>query len=144
MSEPDLVLRVDRKLSEVARVGDAIEVFWDAHHLPEDRKLDVLTAIEEVLSNIVRHGGAAPWPEDILVHAAFRDDEIEIRFEDSGPPFDPLSYPPPRLDLALQERTGGGLGIHLLRRLMDRVHYERAGDRNCFTMACRVSHGANR
>jgi serine/threonine-protein kinase RsbW len=46
---------------------------------------------------------------------------VTLTVEDDGPPFDPLAYPQPDLDAELGERLAGGLGIHLVRRLMDDV-----------------------
>ncbi len=133
-----LSLRVGRKLSEVSRVNDDIALLWQAHRLPDDGKLDVLLSIEEVLTNIIRHGSEGTG-NAIVVRANRDADEIEIELEDDGPAFDPLSYPPPRLDLPLQERQRGGLGIHLVQCLMDRVKYERREGRNRFTMAKKLS-----
>jgi len=136
MPEQLLSLRVERRLSEVGRVNDEIAFFWRMHQLPEDTRLDVLLSIEEALSNVIRHGGAG---SEIAVRASLDRDAIEVQLEDDGPAFDPLSYPPPRLDLPLQERQRGGLGIHLVQCLMDRVKYERVQDRNRLTMVKRLS-----
>ena len=53
---------------------------------------------------------------------------------DNGAAFDPLSVPAPDLTTSLDERAVGGLGLHLVRNLMDRVSYSRAGERNQLTL----------
>ena len=65
---------------------------------------------------------------------ALEGDELTIRVEDDGRAFDPLQAPPPDLDLPLEERPVGGLGIHIVRSVMDAVEYQRRGGRNVLTM----------
>jgi len=54
--------------------------------------------------------------------------------EDDGQPFDPLAVPEPDTAKSLEERTIGGLGIHLVRKLMDNLEYKRQGERNLLIM----------
>jgi len=130
-----LSLRVAGRLDEVARVNGAVEQFWERHKLPEDAKFDVLLCLEEILSNVIRHGQSRAAKRFIRVDTRVARDEVEIQVSDDGIEFDPLSYPPPGFDLPLAQRKRGGLGVHLVRSLMDRIHYERSGKRNVFTMA---------
>jgi serine/threonine-protein kinase RsbW len=61
-------------------------------------------------------------------------DRVEIEVRDRGAPFNPLEHPPPDTGLSLDERRPGGLGILLVRRIMDHTAYERRDGMNCFTM----------
>jgi len=61
-------------------------------------------------------------------------DKIIVGFRDSGRPFDPLGYRAPDLDLPLEERPIGGLGIHLVRSKMDEVRYEYRNGENILFM----------
>jgi serine/threonine-protein kinase RsbW len=60
--------------------------------------------------------------------------EIKAEVEDDGEPFNPLEAPEPDTEKSLEERTIGGLGIHLVRKLMDRLEYKREGERNLLTV----------
>jgi serine/threonine-protein kinase RsbW len=62
-----------------------------------------------------------------------------VEVEDDGRPFDPLLVPPPDLTLPLERRPIGGLGIHLIRSLMDEVAYARHDGRNVLKMAKRLA-----
>jgi anti-sigma regulatory factor (Ser/Thr protein kinase) len=62
-------------------------------------------------------------------------DSVAVEVEDDGRPFDPLQVPPPDLTLSLEQRPIGGLGIHLIRNLMDEVSYARRDGRNVLKMA---------
>ena len=140
MTTPLLSLQVEKKPSELGRVQDRVEAFWREQGLPDDRKFEVLVSIEEVLTNIFRHGGTKdPADTEIEMRASVSGGEIEIQMMDNGPAFDPLAHPAPKIDAPLEERRPGGLGIHLVRQLMDRVHYERKSDRNWLTMAKRFA-----
>ena len=87
-------------------------------------------ALEEIFMNIVMHGsrpGLAPRVE-VSLH---RDAEsVTMTVEDDGPEFDPLSLPPPDVTASLADRRVGGLGVHLVRNLMDTVSYARVGGCN--------------
>jgi serine/threonine-protein kinase RsbW len=133
-----LSLRVAGHLAEVSRVNEAVEQFWQEQHASDANQLDVLLCIEEILSNVIRHGGEGRHTRAIEVEARLTGDEVEIRIVDDGMAFNPLLHATPRIDAPLEARKPGGLGIHLVRNLMDRVHYERRENRNIFTMARRL------
>ena len=141
MPAPLFTVRVQRNLSEVSRVNGELEKLWEQQRLPDDGRMEVLLCVEEVLSNVIRHGFPGDGEDEVWLHADLAAGEIKIRIEDNGEAFDPLSYPPPPLDVPLQQRRTGGLGIHLVRKLMDRVTYERSGGRNCFSMAKKIAAG---
>src|SRR6266542_279123 len=106
MPAPLLSVRVERNLFEVSRVNCFLETLWEQQRLPDDGRMEVLLCVEEVLSNVIRHG--LPGEDDeVWVRANLAAGEIEIQIEDNGVAFDPLSHPPPRLDVPLQERRTG-------------------------------------
>ena len=63
---------------------------------------------------------------------------VEVQYSDRGRPYNPLDAPPPDLEAPLEEREIGGLGVHLLRRTMSDLRYERSGDCNRLTMIRRL------
>ena len=122
--------RVHNDLAEVARVGDEVRGLWAEHGLPEDLEMPVTLALEEALSNVIRHGCLPGQEYDIQVRFAASERAVEIELSDNARPFDPLSLPPPNLDLPIEQRKPGGLGVFLVRQLMDEVSYEFRGGRN--------------
>jgi serine/threonine-protein kinase RsbW len=108
---------------------------WHVHGLAPAESFAFELALEEVFMNVAMHGTPAgsvvPQVECRLAVAA---DAIELVVEDDGPAFDPLQQATPDLEAALEDRPVGGLGIHLLRQMMDEVAYLRAGQRNRLTM----------
>lgn len=91
-------------------------------------------ALEEAVSNVILY--AYPKETDGLVdvEAILRRDSITFLVVDSGIPFDPTAAPEIDLNVPLENRPIGGLGIHLVRQLMDTVHYERKEEKNYLTM----------
>jgi len=85
----------------------------------------VQVCAEELLTNIVRHGGN-PGPR-IEVTLSVSADGIELMVEDDGKPFDVATTPPRRIDQPLDEIQPGGLGIQLIHSFADRLSYQRAG-----------------
>jgi serine/threonine-protein kinase RsbW len=85
---------------------------------------NIQLAADEAASNIMEHA-YADAPDGILeISCEMNGDEIRIVFVDHGEPFDPSDVPTPDLEADLSERKIGGLGIYLMRRLMDEVRYQ--------------------
>ena len=116
---------------EGARVNAAFGEFADAHALPAPIRRSVTVALDELLSNTIAYGFTRPGDGEVTVDVELRADRLCVTLTDDGAPFDPLSMtPPPDTALPMEERQVGGLGIHLVRTMMDEVSYERRGDRN--------------
>lgn len=123
-------LEVKNQLSEVERANDVLRELWVICGLPEDFEVPVTICLEEVLSNVIRHGRLPGEDCDIQVHYRILNDGIEIEVTDNAEAFDPLSLPPPDLTVPLEQRKAGGLGVFLVRKMMDEVRYERRDGRN--------------
>jgi len=93
-------------------------------------------AVDEVFSNIVRYA-YYPLTGNVVVRIAI-DNNISIEFEDSGIAYDPLSKDTPDISLPIDERKAGGLGIFMLRRLMDSVEYRREENKNILLIKKRI------
>jgi anti-sigma regulatory factor (Ser/Thr protein kinase) len=128
----EITLRND--LSELDRVSQRLKEFAAHQHLDPQVLGDLDLALEEVLANIISYGYADDREHQITVSLEARTGEIRVHVEDDGRPFDPLEAPEPDTTRPLDERPVGGLGIHLVRQLMDGLEYRRQGDRNHLTM----------
>ncbi|KAF5087654.1 Serine-protein kinase RsbW [anaerobic digester metagenome] len=90
-------------------------------------------AVDEACSNIVLYGYPGE-PGSITIACTADDDTVRVTITDDGVPFDPLTAPPPPLDVPVEERPIGGLGIHFIRTVTDSVAYAREGERNVLSM----------
>lgn len=92
--------------------------------------------LEEVGINILSYGGESggPWPGFEIVIAS-EDDSLTIEVSDEGRPFDPFNdAPKPSIDAAIEDRNIGGLGIHLVKTMMDDTSYQHSEGKNRLTM----------
>ena len=138
----ETVLLVRNDTSELVRLNTFLGAFWAENRLPEDLAMDVTLALEEVFLNVIQHGYADTAEHEILVRLALETGAVTLTVEDDGVPFNPLDLPPPDLTLPVEQRRIGGLGIHLVRRVMDGVEYFREGKHNRLVMRKRIAGAA--
>jgi serine/threonine-protein kinase RsbW len=141
MSEATLLVRLVNDLAELERVAGLVERFGAERELPDHAVFEINLALDEVLTNVISYGHDDGGRHEIEVRLSARDGEVAIEVADDGRAFDPLSAPEPPVDQPLAERAVGGLGIHMVRKLMDRLEYRRDGGRNVLTM-CKRTAGA--
>jgi anti-sigma regulatory factor (Ser/Thr protein kinase) len=93
-------------------------------------------AFEEIVANVIRHAYAdfEPGAHPIGVEVTVTDAEIVLRFEDDGPPFDPVAAPERVPPTSIEAAKGGGWGLVLVRRGASRMEYARVADRNRVTI----------
>ena len=120
----------------------ALERLWAEQGVSRAVTWPVDVSLDEVLANVVHHGlegrGESAQVELELSFEPGDPPRCEVRVADDGPEFDPLSAPAPDTTLGVDERPIGGLGIELVRRLMDEIQYERRDGRNCLRLVRRL------
>jgi serine/threonine-protein kinase RsbW len=123
----------DATFEAIAEIMDFVEDMTKG--LPEKAMYDLRLASEEIVVNIVSYaypavGGplAITWDNDR------GEGTVTVEFEDSGIPFNPLEYPAAAVDLPLENREIGGLGIMMVRKRMRDVRYRRAAGTNVLTV----------
>lgn len=86
-------------------------------------------SVEELVTNVVTHGGAAGTAIGVAI--VTDPGSLQVELSDAGGTFDPFSEAPaPRLDEPVETRAVGGLGVHLVARMVDNVSYRRIDGRN--------------
>ena len=95
---------------------------------------NIQLAADEAASNIIEHAYEGVTDGVLDISCGVKDDIITIVLVDYGESFDPSTIPLPDLKADLSERKIGGLGIYLMRKLMDEVHYEVKSTGNVLTM----------
>ena len=132
-----VALKLTSGRDELAAIIDAVEDLGRRERWPDALLFRVNLALEELGLNIMDYsydGG----PCDIDIVLTSNDDAVTIEIIDGGPPFDPLhDAPTPDLDTAIEDRRIGGLGVHLVRTLMDDLRYRREHGKNHLTLVTR-------
>lgn len=131
VARPELFLEVHAGLAELERAVEELDGFWNAQGLDPGVQADLDIAIEEIVTNAIRHGQAG---STVSVRVTADPAGVSVEIEDGGREFDPLSHPLPDPAATLGERRGGGLGIFMVTKMMDETSYERRNGRNFFRM----------
>ena len=134
-----ITIRIAANISEIERLNRLVRQFGELHEVQGRALYAMNLAVDELVTNAVLYGfDKEPGNEQIVVEIAGRGDELRATISDTGREFDPRTIPPPNLDAPIEERALGGLGIHLVRSLMDSVDYRRAGEKNVLTVTKRI------
>ncbi len=125
-------LKVEASTSGLEQIAGAAEEMAQRENWPADLTFWVNLVLEEITVNVVNYGGEV---NEIEVSLASNSDSITIEIIDNGSPFDPLSdAPKPDTDSKMEDRRIGGLGIHIVRTVMDELHYRREEGKNHLVM----------
>lgn len=120
---------------ELAKVSAAFADFADAHVLRAAVRRSMNVVLDELLTNIVSYGLAARAGGKVTIDVELHPDRLTVTLTDNGRPFNPFGRAAPDTTLSMAERPIGGLGIHLVRQLVDEVSYHRRGDSNVVVLA---------
>jgi serine/threonine-protein kinase RsbW len=123
------VLTIRPDLDEIAGISTALEEVMKTHSFGEEEILDTQLAVEEAITNVIVHGYEGREGEIAITCRATKG-IVEIQIEDTAPPFDPLSLPEPDLTASVDDRKIGGLGIFLIRQVMDNIVYRHEDNKN--------------
>lgn len=116
-----IVLKNDHP--EVRRLAELLEQFGEAHDLPIKLVLDLNLALDEVITNTISYGYEDDDEHEIAIEIALQDGIVTVDIVDDAKPFDPLDAPKPDIHAPIETRAIGGLGVHIVKSLMDRVSY---------------------
>ena len=132
VSEHRIVLH--NEVSQISQLEGFIEAVAKDRELDLSQTLNLNLALEEAVTNVVLYAYPQGTTGEVDVLARVGVDWIEFVVTDSGKPFDPTAAPAADTTASVSDRRIGGLGIHLVRTIMDSVHYERRGNQNILTM----------
>jgi anti-sigma regulatory factor (Ser/Thr protein kinase) len=123
----DLTIRDD--LSGLAVLRDNLNRIGAELGVPDKPLMQLQVALDEIASNVIKYGWHGGGNHELRVRITGYRDRIEVEIIDDGREFDPRHAPPPE-PLPAGRRRPGGLGIHMVKQLVDRVGYERVGGHN--------------
>lgn len=130
----DLTIRND--VAELVAVTEALDQLGERIGFPPKALMQLQVALDEILSNVVKYA----WPDggshEFRVRIEPRESGIGIVVTDDGLPFDPRAQPPPGPAGGRRPRPGG-VGIQMVRQLVDGFDYARTDDMNCVTLTKR-------
>jgi len=123
-------LRLNADVAELEPLTAWLDGFCERHAISDEVHYHLNITVEELVLNAIKHGRCSPAEGAIEVGLRLSGQELHITITDTGIPFNPLNAPLPDLTSSLEGRPIGGLGIHLVRSLMNSVEYERRSGEN--------------
>lgn len=130
-----VVFKLKNDIREIRKMRDGFFKKAQEICLSEDNFNAIAVSLEEILLNIMTHGYGAAVDAHIHVAIFFQPEQIKIKIQDRAGRFNPLAYKAVNLEQYFEEHpSGGGLGIHLVRELMDEISYQRKNGENIVIM----------
>lgn len=134
-----LHLKLEARPEALERITSALEELGEQEDWPPKLMFRVNLVLEELGLNVMTHGQRA-GARELEVIVTSEPDTVTMEIVDDGPPFDPLRDAPlPDPEAPLDERPVGGLGIHLVREMMDEVRYRYEDGKNRLTLVTAIS-----
>lgn len=134
-----LSLRIDNSLPELDRVSAAVEDFLGCCGVSMKDAYQIQLVLDELVTNVICHGFDAQGGQPIDISLSRSDEGLEMLIEDGGKPFNPLDAPEPDLSSPVEQRSIGGLGVHIVRKMMDHVSYTRSDGKNTLRLRRNIS-----
>ena len=118
------------EISEISRLNEFIEEVGNDFSLPLDVVFNLNLVLEEAVVNIINYAYPKEDHEKIFLSAKLENESIILVLTDTGKEFDPTMAPEADITISAEERQIGGLGIFLIRQIMNEVKYERIEGKN--------------
>ncbi|MCY3885319.1 MAG: ATP-binding protein [Gammaproteobacteria bacterium] len=126
---------MDNRLDELQRFITTLTEFSRVGNIPEEVSFSIQLAIDELFTNIVSYGYEDDDRHEVEIRMSVQNNEICIELIDDAKQFDPLhEAAQPDLDASLEDRRIGGVGIHLVKTMMDEVSYKYEQSKNHLTL----------
>lgn len=127
-------LALASNLSDLPRITPFLSEAAERYAFAAGRIHDLSLVLEEIVVNIISYAYEDASGHEIIVDLEKENGKLIVRIYDDGKPFDPLQVPPPDLDVPLEKRPIGGLGVHIVRSLTESADYQRQNGWNVLTL----------
>lgn len=136
-------LRISNDLAQIGIVRDTLDSLASELGIPARALMQLQVALDEVASNVVKYAWGDGGRHEFLVRITVRSDGVDLDLFDDGREFDPLSVQPPTRSADGPRPKPGGLGIHMVKKLVDSFSYERIDGRNHTMLSKKCDVGAS-
>ena len=138
---PHIVLR--NEIGQISRLAGFVEEVAEKNGINPGTASAINLALEEIVTNVIMYAYPKGTEGFAEIKVRTRDNAIDFEVNDSGKPFDPTAMPEVDITLGAEDRKIGGLGIHLARKIMDAISYERKNDKNILTLTKMLNNHGN-
>lgn len=130
--EKKLVLK--NEVAEINRLAKFVEELGEELNLTPDLVFNLNLVLEEAVANVILYAYSKEEQQEIILTVQKSDKNLIFVLTDNGKEFDPTQAPDADITLSAEERQIGGLGIFLIRQIMDKVEYQRIEGKNVLTL----------
>lgn len=123
-------LSVKASTEHLAQVRDFVAVHAQDMGLSDKDVSDIRLAVDEAYTNIIKHAYQNNPSEEVNIEIGSDSSKLWISLMDEGKSFDPNNYSEPDLLKRIKAKKRGGMGVYLIKKLMDQVQYNRKGEMN--------------
>ena len=138
MPEKKLSFELSNDLSELDTLEEKLDEFCQKLGVTTKCFCEINLALEELFTNIISYGFSDKADHRIKFILSYIGKTVTMRIEDDGEPFNPMEESSPDIRCPLEQRKIGGLGIHLIKNVMDDVIYKRQKDKNLLILKKRI------
>lgn len=131
---PDCELVMRNDTADIMLMAEFIDGLCEKYQLPMDVSFSLNLALEEAVANVMKYAYPEGEEHNIILSVKLTDNRLIFKLIDTGKPFDPTIVPDADVTLSAEDRKIGGLGIFLVRQIMDSVEYRRIDGKNILTM----------
>ena len=121
-------------IEQVPQLADFVDMVCEEVGFDPSVSIQMNLAIEEAVVNVMSYAYPVGTVGNVIIEAQANEDCLTFNIIDNGTPFDPTAKSEVDTTLSAEERPIGGLGIHLVRQLMDSINYERIDNKNILTL----------
>ena len=125
-------------IQQVPQLADFVDMVCEEVGMDMAIAIQMNLAMEEAVVNVMDYAYPTGTVGNVTIEAESDDDQLQFTIIDSGTPFDPTAKEEVDTTLSAEERPIGGLGIHLVRQLMDSINYERIDGKNILTLRKKI------
>jgi len=127
-------LTLHNDVQELSLLTAFIDAISEENGIDMMESMNINLSVEEAVVNVMKYAYQKGATGEVRINATAADGLLTIAITDDGSPFDPSQKEDPDVSLPVEERPIGGLGIFLVRQLMDSVAYQRADGKNILTL----------
>ena len=134
MAKNEYSFELKSSLAELDILCQKLETFGQKIGLSKKFIFEINLALDELFTNIISYGFDDDGEHHIKVTITPDNEELCMCIEDDGIPFNPIEFETPDVSCSVEECKIGGLGIHIMKKLMDDMCYQRCGEKNILTL----------
>ncbi len=128
--DKSITIQIHNKIPEIEHVCDMVKDFSKKHSVADKIIFTLHLALDEILTNIISYGFSDNNDHLIDICYTLSGDELTLKIVDDSNPYDPANAPTPDVEASLEDRKIGGLGIYLIKNMMDKINYSSKNGKN--------------